>query len=349
MRASSVSWVASAIVLSTGVAGCASRSAAPALAATAPIPAENLSIAARPIGVTPTQALLDPALLSPPVEAFVLGVGDELRISVYGYTELQVTQTVRPDGNVAFPLAGTTRASGLTPEALEKTLTASLAAFIREPRVTVIVTAYNSRRAVSIGELNTPGVIPVSSAITLLEGISRAGGLTNEADLSGAMLVRDGKALPISFERLLRMGDLSQNVMLLPNDDLLVPNVAAKKIYVLGEVREPQVVTSRFSVSLVEAITLAGGLSRAAQSKNILVIRGGLAKPELLTVNLQNLADKFDVSQNIGLLPGDIVYVPRSTFANVVEFFGQIRDIVSPILLIETLANTSRPVAVPQQ
>lgn len=324
------------------------RSAPPAQVSSAPDSIDKPAIAARAIEGTPIQAPLDPALLSPPAGEFVLGVQDELRISVYGYPEMEVVQTIRPDGNVAFPLAGTLRASGLTPEALQDALTARLAKFIREPRVTVVVTAYHSRRAMTIGELNTPGLIPVSSPISLLEGIARAGGLTDEADLSGAMLVRDGKVLPISFERLLRTGDFSQNVMLVPNDVLLVPNVAAKRIFVLGEVREPQVVTSRFSVSLIEAIALAGGVSRAAQTKNILIIRGGLAKPELLTVNLRDLAEKGDASQNIGLLPGDIVYVPRSTFANVVEFFGQIRDIVSPILLIEVLSTTSRPVAIPQ-
>lgn len=346
--ARSALWAALTIVLSVAGGACALRSAPPVQVATAPNSIDKPAIAARPIEVTPIQTPLDPALLSPQASEFVLGVQDELRISVYGYPDMEVLQSIRPDGNVAFPLAGTLRASGLTPEALQDALTTRLAQFIREPHVTVVVTAYHSRRAMSIGELNTPGLIPVSSAISLLEGIARAGGLTDEADLSGAMLVRDGKVLPISFERLLRGGDLSQNVMLVPNDILLVPHVAAKKIFVLGEVREPQVVMSRFSVSLIEAITLAGGVSRAAQSKNILIIRGGLAKPELLMVNLRDLAEKGDASQNIGLVPGDIVYVPRSTFANVVEFFGQIRDIVSPILLIETLSNTSRPIAFPQ-
>jgi polysaccharide export outer membrane protein len=303
---------------------------------------------ARPLeAIDISPSVLDPPPLAPePSSEYVIGVDDELYISVYGNTDLAVTQTVRPDGRIAFPLAGSVQASGLTPEALQEDIAGRLSEFVRAPRVTVIVTAFNSKRFITIGELNSPGMVPVGSEISLLEGISRAGGLKNEADLRSAMLVREGKILPVSFEKLLRRGDFSQNVMLRPNDVILVPNVSERKIFVLGEVKEPQVVTAKYDVSLIETIALAGGLTRAAQPKNVLIARGGLVEPDLLTVNLREITEGGDLSKNLALLPGDIVYVPRSTIANVVEYFNAVRDILTPIVLGDTLFR-ERPVVVP--
>jgi protein involved in polysaccharide export with SLBB domain len=134
--------------------------------------------------------------------------------------------------------------------------------------------------------------------------------------------------------------------MLRPNDVILVPNVSERKIFVLGEVKEPQVVTAKYDVSLIETIALAGGLTRAAQPKNVLIARGGLVEPDLLTVNLREITEGGDLSKNLALLPGDIVYVPRSTIANVVEYFNAVRDILTPIVLGDTLFR-ERPVVVP--
>lgn len=297
--------------------------------------------------MTTPGGVLDPTILTPePASEYVIGVNDLLQVSVYGYTDLAAAQAVRPDGKIAFPLIGSVQASGLTPERLQEEIAARLAEFVRQPRVTVIVAEYNSRRVISVGELNIPGIVPFGAEMSLVEGISLAGGLTANADLQGAMVVRNGKILPVNFERLLRQGDFAHNVMLRPNDVILVPNVSARRIFVLGAVRDPQVVTAKFDVSLIEAIALAGGLTRDAEQKNILVVRGGLSEPDLIAVDLRDIAEKGDASKNLSLVPGDLVYVPRSTFADVVEFFNRIRDIVAPILLIESLATTERPVAV---
>lgn len=305
-------------------------------------------VASRPVAaVTDAQSTLDPAILTQqPASEYVIGVNDLLQVSVYGYTDLAAAQAVRPDGKIAFPLIGSAQAAGLTPERLQEEIAARLAEFVRQPRVTVIVAEYNSRRVISLGELNAPGIVPFGAEMSLVEGISRAGGLTTNADLRGAMVVREGKILPVNLERLLRQGDFTQNVLLRPNDVILVPNVSARKIFVLGEVRDPQVVTANLDVSLVEAIALAGGLTRDAEQKNILVVRGGLSEPQLIAVDLRDVAEKGDVSKNISLVPGDLVYVPRSTIADVVEFFNRIRDIVAPIVLVESLVTTERPVVV---
>ncbi|PYP32591.1 MAG: hypothetical protein DMD49_05495, partial [Gemmatimonadetes bacterium] len=104
-------------------------------------------------------------------------------MSVYNEPDLSKTQIVRPGGNISFPLAGEVAAAGRTPEELALVIEQRLASYVRNPRVTVIVTKYDSRRVNVLGELRDPGVVRFASDITLLEAVSRAGGLTEDADL----------------------------------------------------------------------------------------------------------------------------------------------------------------------
>jgi polysaccharide export outer membrane protein len=271
-----------------------------------------------------------------PGSDYRIGEEDELEISVYGEDDLFKTQTVRPDGKLAFPLVGEIRASGLTPDELKGELTSRLSAYVNNPRVTVIITQYNSKHVVILGEVRTPGLVRLMSDLTVLKGISRVGGVTEDADLLGALLIRNGEILAVNFERLLRRGDFSQNPLLQPNDTILIPNASAKKVFVLGEVNKPQVVPLRSDTTLVEAISMAGGFTRDAQPKSVLVVSGGLGDPNPTTVNVEAIAKKGEVVRNIHLRPGDIVYVPRTVIADVDRFFEHLKTILTPIVLAET-------------
>src|SRR5688572_5921716 len=94
---------------------------------------------------------------------YVLGEDDEIEISVYGDSELEKTQAVRPGGLITFPLIGSIRASGQTPEQLRETIAEQLARYVNNPKVTVIVRAYNSRKVSVLGQVNAPGLLRVSS------------------------------------------------------------------------------------------------------------------------------------------------------------------------------------------
>ena len=360
-----------------------------------------------------------PPQLEPRVNDYVLGEEDEIEISVYGNEDLEKTQAVRPGGYITFPLVGSIRASGRTPEQLREQLTTQLSTYVRNPQVTVIVRAYNSRKVSVLGEVKSPGLHRISSNITVLEAlsraggmnegadlrrtlvlrgqqivpvdftrllkqgdpnqniplqpgdvilvpnvnekkvfvlgqvrtpqvvpltpdlsvveaISRAGGLTEDADLAGAMVVRDGNALPVSFDKLMRGSDLSQNVLLQADDTILIPNLKDKKIFILGTVRSPLVATLKPGTTLVEAISMAGGFADGARTSNILVVRGGLGNPTLKTINFNDIVDGRPEAPNALLESGDIVYVPRTAISNVARFFQDISSIVTPFVLAET-------------
>jgi protein involved in polysaccharide export with SLBB domain len=267
--------------------------------------------------------------------AYRIGEEDELEISVYGDKDLAKTQIVRPDGKIAFPLVGDIHARGLTPDELREQLTRRLAKYVKKPNVTVIVSKYNSKQVFVLGQVKTQGVLRLSADITLLQAISRAGGMTEEADLQGALLVRDAQPLPINFEKLLRHGDMSQNALLRPNDIVLIPNVSDKKVFILGEVKQPRVISLKQKVTLIEAISSAGGFTRDAQSKNVLILRGGLGSSRMTVADVDEITDAGQMAHNMLLQPNDVVYVPKTLMAKAERYFEAISKAVVPIVLTE--------------
>jgi polysaccharide export outer membrane protein len=259
-------------------------------------------------------------------------------IKEYQYSKLSVlrkaqTQTVRPDGKIELPLAGEVQASGLTPQGLREQITQRLSKFFKNPQVTVIITKYNSKKVGIVGEVTKPGLLRLSSDISLMEAISRAEGVTQKADLRGAMLVRGGRILPIDFEKLLRQGDFTQNVLVQSNDVILIPNVSAKRVFILGEVSQNREIILDKDISLLQSIALAGGFSKVAEKSNVLIVRGGLASPKLMEINAQKIINERQITQDVLLQPGDIVYVPKTVISDIVELFADIRGVLDPFLV----------------
>lgn len=273
---------------------------------------------------------------TPTAKDYRIGAEDELDISVYGDKELSRLQIVRPDGKIDFPLAGTIQASGLTADELRGELEQRLLKYQRSPQVTVIITKYNSRKLAILGEVKTPGILRLSSDIDVLEGLSRAGGLTDDADLRGSLLIREGQTLPLNFEKLVKQGDFTQNILLQANDVILIPNIKDKKVFVLGEVKNPTVVILKPGITLVEAVSTVGGFTIDAQTSNVLIIRGGLASPKIMEINVDEITKREQTVRDVQLQAGDIIYVPKTVIANVVQYFNNIRDILSPMLLATT-------------
>ena len=267
-----------------------------------------------------------------------IGEDDEIEISVYGDDDLKKVQVVRPDGKLAFPLIGDVQAAGLTPDELRARITEGVARYVRNPHVTVLVTKYLSRRVSVLGEVKTPGLLRSSSDLTVLEAISRAGGLTDSANLQATVLGRSGETRSVDLGRLLR-GDLSQNMVLQTNDTLVVPDIKEKKVFVLGQVNKPAVVTLTAEVTLVEAISRAAGVTSSADLPGALLVRAG----RVLPVNFDKLLRLGDVSQNVLLAANDIVLIPDVKDRKVFVLGEVKKPIVVPLptgsTLVEAIAS----------
>ena len=117
-----------------------------------------------------------------------------------------------------------------------------------------------------------------------------------------------------------------------PQVSIGILSIQSQKIIVLGEVRSPGYFPVEISMTVLEAIARAGGASADAEQESVLLIRGGLESPELRLLNIERVLKRGDLSDNIMLQGGDIIYVPRAVIADVSRFFGYLSAIISPIV-----------------
>jgi len=157
---------------------------------------------------------------------YVIGPDDVLHIAVWKEPDLTATLPVRPDGMISLPLLNDVQASGMTPMQLAGSLTEKLKKYVADPRVTVVVTAINSKRIYLVGEVGHSGAIPMLPNMTVLQALSSAG-LTQFANPKKIYVLRNtnGKQekLPVPYNRLLKGQEMSRNYVLQPGDTIVVP------------------------------------------------------------------------------------------------------------------------------
>jgi len=205
-----------------------------------------------------------------------------------------------------------------------------LAGFIKSPQVILRITEFRSHKIFVLGQVNSPGVYRMRNDFTLVEAISGAGGIGPDAYLGGAYVVRNGKILLVNFVELIQKGNMEENIPLLSSDVIYIPDNRDRKVFVLGEVNKQAAIPMRERMTLLEAIAEAGGLTRDAKKSAILVMRGNLSEPEIMTID----AERPDRVANIPLKRGDIVYVASSSFANVERIALRISHILEPFLTL---------------
>ena len=159
---------------------------------------------------------------------FVIGLEDSLSVSVWKEPELSVRDImVRPDGKISLPLIGEIQTSGLTPKQLQDRITERLKDFVATPNVTVVVTKMVSQSISIVGKVGKPGVYVLSSPLTVLELLARAGGLREEAKPKKISIVRkEGgrtSSFPFNYREVSEGRNLQQNIVLKPGDVIIVP------------------------------------------------------------------------------------------------------------------------------
>ncbi len=161
---------------------------------------------------------------------YLIGPGDSLTIFVWRNPEVSGNFLVRPDGKVTTALVEDLDVSGKTPTALAREIEEELSKYINNPRVTVSVTGFQgplSEQVRVIGEATNPKAINYTEHMTLLDLMIAVGGLTEFADGDNAKLIRvvDGtkRSFDIEIDELIREGDISQNVDMLPGDIVIIP------------------------------------------------------------------------------------------------------------------------------
>ncbi|MES9939613.1 MAG: XrtA/PEP-CTERM system exopolysaccharide export protein [Candidatus Thiodiazotropha sp. 6PLUC2] len=167
---------------------------------------------------------------SPSSPLYLIGPGDTLNVFVWGDQELTTDVVVRPDGLITTPLVEDLQASGKTPTQLARNLESRLSKFVKNPKVTVSVRQFVGRYTEQVrvvGQASQPQSIPFREGMTLLDVIIEVGGLTEFASGNSATIVRkiNGKTSQyrVRLDDLIRDGDISANVKMIPGDVLIIP------------------------------------------------------------------------------------------------------------------------------
>jgi polysaccharide biosynthesis/export protein len=156
---------------------------------------------------------------------YIIGVEDELQISVWREPELSTSVVVRPDGMITLPLVNDLKAAGLKTEELQTILVEKLKGYVNEPQVTVIVRAIHSRKVYLVGQVMHQGTFPLNGDMTALELLAVAGGVGPFAKPDSIYILREqnGKKIRIPFHYKKAVAGKSENVALQPGDVIVVP------------------------------------------------------------------------------------------------------------------------------
>ncbi|NJN88718.1 MAG: polysaccharide export protein [Leptolyngbyaceae cyanobacterium SL_7_1] len=287
---------------------------------------------------------------------YILGPGDELTISVFGYEEYNTGATVvEPNGTIALPIIGAVTVAGKTPEAVTQELTARLNYYLVNPVVTVTLTALRPMFVTVSGEVQRPGPIQLQNPnadtndnerqtglTTLSSALVEAGGVTSHADIRQVRLRR---SLPNGTETVLTINlwdslwseASGENPLLQDGDTIFVPRLTADatidprliarstlapdtvRVRVVGEVTKPGEVLVPPNSSLSSAVAIAGGPTvdaRLSRTNFIRLNQEGVIERE--EVDLSDLTDSYQVQD------GDVIIVPKRNSSSILDLANRL-------------------------
>jgi len=274
---------------------------------------------------------------------YIVGPRDVLQITLFDGSEPQVEFVrILPDSTVSFSIIPKLQIGGLTISEVSEKLGRELANYIRTPNVQVSISEYVSKSASVFGSINSsavtieggnsgPGRYPLKARTAVLDLIIGAGGPTSEARLNQVRLIRGNTTYLLDIQRATQGGDNSQNPYLEHGDILRVPGIgqADRRVTILGEVRNPGVFNLSDDATMLEIIASSAGFTQDASANRIRVIRRtNPINPTIYTVNAERIF-KGDLSQNLKLVDGDIVVVPRDWLTDLNDLLVQLQPIIA--------------------
>jgi polysaccharide export outer membrane protein len=244
---------------------------------------------------------------------YVVGAQDVLKITVFDEPTMSGTYRVDTDGSFQYPMLGRVAVAGLRVRDIELMLRTKLEdGYIRRAQVAVDVDQFRSRSIFIVGEVRSPGKYPMQGSMSLIEALAAAGSTTPTASTEVLILrPRDATAAqPLTPDLVdqtnvrrvslaeLQLGRLSENITLQEGDTIFVPK--AEKFFITGQIRNPGAYTYERGLTVLQAISLAGGLTEKGSNRRIKVIRTVKGKKTEQGLNLN------DVVQ-----PGDTLVIPQ--------------------------------------
>lgn len=237
----------------------------------------------------------------------VLGPGDVVKISVYGSPDLGLETRVSDAGLITFPLVGQVQVGGLSAIQAERKLAGLLenGGFVRKAQVNIIVTAPQSSLVSVVGNVNRPGRYPLDGKRTLMDLLAIAGGIGPDGGDTVSLIRKSGGTTTketIDIIDMIRTGQLARDLELTANDIIYVER--APRFYIYGEVQRPGAFRLERSMTVLQALSVGGGLSPRGTERGIVIKRRGAdGKQEIISAKHDDLVQTDDV-----------VYVKESWF-----------------------------------
>ena len=285
-------------------------------------------------------AQVPPELLAFKPESYQIQPGDTLLVTVWDHPELSTPagtqqqavangRQVQPDGTFFFPYAGKNNIAGKTIEQVRSMLATKLGRYLNDPQVDVNVAGYGGRVSLEGAFTNTAPQDMTTVPLTLGQAIGRAGIDAEQADISGLMLMRDGKTYRLDQDALNRDGAVAQDIYLKAGDRIFMPYNDRKQIYVVGDVVNPQAITFKTTdVTLTQALGRAGGLDPSfSNGSAVYVIRGSqdMKKTPAAVYHLNaKYPVAFALADQFRLQPGDVVFVGAAGITRWNRFVSQL-------------------------
>lgn len=282
-----------------------------------------------------------PALLAYKPEPYRIGAGDTLYITVWDHPELtspagsqQQTlangRLVRSDGTLFYPYVGEMKVAGMTIEDLRKAISNKLSKYVEQPQVDVNVIGYGSQRITVQGAFVKSDPQPVTAIpTTLAQALGVASINTEQADLSGLVLSRDGRDYHVDLDALNTGRSMMPDVYLKAGDRLFLPYNDRHEVYVIGEVNRPMAITFKTTdLSLSQALGRAGGLNPStSKGKAVYVIRGvedlEKAKGKVYQLDAQS-PSAFVLAGQFKVKAGDVIFVGPASVTRWNRFLSQL-------------------------
>jgi len=209
---------------------------------------------------------------NPPPDGYLLGADDVVTITVWNQRDLSGPYVIQGDGTISFPLIGRMKVAGMTLRDVEKSLSGRLAAgFFNNPQVSATVEQYRSQQVYVVGEVRQPGTYPLTRSTTLMEILSKAGSASAATEVlvvrpkspqanAGPVMPDQAASETVRVDlRELESSGMVPTVMLRDGDTIVVP--PGLKVYVTGHVRNPGGYTVPKGTTLLQLVSLAGGVT----------------------------------------------------------------------------------------
>jgi polysaccharide export outer membrane protein len=244
---------------------------------------------------------------------YIVGAQDVLKVTVFDEPTMSGSYRVDSDGSFQYPMLGRVPALGMKPRDIATAIASKLEdGYINRAQVTVDVEQFRSRSIFIVGEVRSPGKYPMTGDMTLIEALAAAGSTTANASTEVLILrPRDStSAQPLTPEQIdqanvsrvslaaLQLGRLSENVSLVEGDTIFVPK--AEKFFITGQIKSPGAYTYERGLTVLQAISLAGGLTDKGSNRRLKVIRA---------VKGKKIDQGIDLNDTVQ--PGDTLVIPQ--------------------------------------